>query len=51
MTNVGKSEEQLPQKTVGRPTVDRLSADSWPTVSRLLTNSRPLKFQGTRYMQ
>ena len=38
----GKSEEQLPQKTVGRllvnsrPTVSQQLADSWPTVGQLL---------------
>ena len=34
MTNVGKSEEQLPQKTVGRPTVGRQLANSQPTVNQ-----------------
>ena len=42
-----KSEEQLPQKTVGqqsansRPTVGQQSDNSWPTVSQLLADSRP----------
>ena len=42
-----KSEEQLPQKTVGRllvnsrPTVGRQSADSRPTVGRQSDDSRP----------
>ena len=35
-TAIGKNEEQLPQKTVGR-----LLANSWPTVRRQLTDSRP----------
>ena len=49
MTNVGKSEEQLPQKTVGQPLADsrptvvyrllrKYSANSRPTVGRLSAN-------------
>ena len=36
---IGKSEEQLPQKTVGR-----LSVNSQPTVGQQLSNSRPTVF-------
>ena len=44
---MGKSEEQLPQKTVGRllansrPAVGQQLADSWTTVGRQSTDSRP----------
>lgn len=41
---MGKNEEQLPQKTVGRllgPTVGQQSDDSGLTVGQLLADSRP----------
>ena len=47
-TRLGKNEEQLPQKTVGRlwansrPTVGRQSANSWPTVGRQSANCWPI---------